>query len=111
MNPLIIEGVRLFAAAALAAAKGVPVKALPAAQLARMGLMRAPIVGLGPLAGAFASGAVFAALAHPKGRQWIKEQGSRAMQWARQLREADADEDGPLDRASELSKENGIYVS
>ena len=111
MNPLIIEGVRLFGAAAMAAAKGVPVKALPAAQLARMGLMRAPIVGLGPLAGAFASGAVLAALAHPKGREWLKEQGVRAIEWVRNLRESGSDEEDTREHGSELSKENGVYVS
>lgn len=111
MNPLIVEGVRLFAAAALAAAKGVPVNALPAAQLARMGLLRAPLVGLGPLAGAFASGAVVAALAHPQGRAWIKEQGSRAVHWVRHLRASDSEQKGPGEQATELSPQNGVYVS
>jgi len=111
MNPLIIEGVRLFSAAALAAAKGVPVQAIPAAQLARFGLLRAPLVGLGPIAGAFVSGAAFAALAHPSGRAWLKQQGSRAIKWAKHMRDADSEGDSPIDQASELSKQNGVYVS
>lgn len=113
MNPLIIEGARLVAAAALTSAKGMPLKALPAAQLARLGLVRAPLLGLGPVAGAFASGAACALLMHPGSRAWLKTQGSRALHWARQLGESDSEPVVPpeIDDESERSYEGGVYVS
>lgn len=114
MNPLIIQGARLVAAAALASAKGMPLKAIPAAQLARLGLVRAPLLGLGPVAGAFASGAACALLMHPGSRAWLKGQGARAWDWAQKLGKSDPGADAApseISAAGKLPYEEGVYVS
>lgn len=77
MNPLVIEGTRLLAPALVAAAKSIP-----AAQLARFGLLRGPLVGLGPVAFAFMGGAALTALLFPGSRAWMSDQASRALRWA-----------------------------
>lgn len=51
------------------------VKFVPKAQLARFGLVKAPLLGAVPLAGAVLGGAAITALAIPQSRQWLAEQG------------------------------------
>lgn len=71
MNPLIIEGTRLLAPTLLAAAKSIP-----AAQLARFGLLRGPLIGLGPVALGVFGGAALTALMVPESRRWITQQAA-----------------------------------
>jgi|GEM_PF-1686997 len=78
MYPLLIEGGRLLAPAIVAAAKSIP-----AAQLARFGLLRGPLVGLGPTLGAFVGGAATMALLVPGSRRWLLAQAGRAFQIAK----------------------------
>jgi hypothetical protein len=79
MYPLLREGSRLAAPALLGAAKSIP-----AAHLARMGLLRGPLVGLGPTVGAFLAGGAAVALMVPGSRAWLREQANRALQHAKQ---------------------------
>lgn len=51
------------------------VRFVPKAQLARFGLVKAPLMGAVPLAGAVLGGAAITALAIPQSRQWLAEQG------------------------------------
>lgn len=74
MNPLLIEGVRLMAPALVTAAKSIP-----ASQLARFGLLRGPLVGLGPVALGVASGAALTALLMPQSRRWVADQVARVL--------------------------------
>lgn len=73
MNPVFLGG--LLAPALLATAKSIP-----AAHLAKMGLLRGPLVGLGPVCGAFVGGAATVALLVPGSRQWLKENAMRMAQ-------------------------------
>jgi hypothetical protein len=79
MYPLLIEGGRLLAPAIVAAAKSIPT-----AQLARFGLLRGPLVGLGPTVGAFLGGAAVMALLVPGSRAWLGGQATRALHLARE---------------------------
>jgi hypothetical protein len=68
----------------LATAGTYAIKNLPAAYLARFGLVRAvPVLAPVPLIGATASGALIAALAIPQSRNWLKEQTSSAYESVR----------------------------
>lgn len=89
MNPLIIEGTRLLAPAIVHAAKSIP-----AAQLARFGLLRGPLVGLGPVTGAFVGGAVLTALMVPGSRAWLAERATNAVRWARERLQTDEASEG-----------------
>ena len=73
----LIEGSRLLAPVLVAAAK-----AIPTSHLARMGLLRGPLVGFGPAFGAFVGGAAFVALLVPESRAWVTARANEAIGWA-----------------------------
>jgi len=78
MNPVLLGG-SLLAPAIVAAAKSIP-----AAHLARFGLIRAPLLGLGPACGAFLGGAATVALLVPGSRGWLKDQALRAFNYVKE---------------------------
>jgi len=84
MLPLLIEGTRILGPALVAAAK-----TIPPAQLARVGLLRGPFVGLGSTFGAFLGGAALVALVVPQSRAWVLECAGDALRLARQWGEGD----------------------
>lgn len=57
-------------------------KTIPAAQLARFGLLRGPLVGFAPACGAFIGGAAVAAMLIPGSRAWITRRATEALRWA-----------------------------
>jgi hypothetical protein len=67
MHPIILGGSHLVLPALVGAAKSIP-----AAQLAKYGLLRGPLVGFGPVLGAFIGGAATVAMLVPGSRAWIK---------------------------------------
>lgn len=97
MNPVFLAGGILAPALVTAA------KSIPAAHLAKMGLLRGPLVGLGPVCGAFVGGAATVALLVPGSRQWLKESAVRALQVAKEW-SASEPEDGEANGAERTSR-------
>lgn len=80
MTPLIIEGSKLVAPLLLSA-----LKSAPTTQLARYGLLRAPVAaGIGGTAFAFVGGAALTALAFPQSRAWLAECSRSALNWVKE---------------------------
>lgn len=87
MTPVSFVGSRFLIPAVAAAAKSIPTQ-----QLARWGLLRGPLVGLGPTVGAFLGGAALVALVVPGSRAWVKGQATRALELAKEWGAAQAKE-------------------
>lgn len=79
-----------FLAPAIAAAA----KSIPAAQLAKFGLLRGPFVGMGPVCGAFLGGAAAVAFLVPGSRKWMKEQAGRALHFVKEWSADESTESG-----------------
>jgi hypothetical protein len=74
MNPLFVEGARLLTPVIVEAVKG-----LPAAQLARYGLVKGSMSTLGPLLGGALGGALVMAVALPGSRRWMMNGSTRVL--------------------------------
>jgi len=92
MHPIILGGSHLVLPALVGAAKSIP-----AAQLAKYGLLRGPLVGFGPVLGAFIGGAATVALLAPGSRAWIKAHGGELLEFLKGRNPKSPGENGSSD--------------